>query len=121
MTGDRILVIEPIATNHIDGALEDKPDRCITLSHVEDHLTGSKIPGRSTRETLRRLDLPRVEHGKQLVTTGFDDGHRRSPVAVPTLHHSTQGEVLGRVLIDRQPNADVAANRESLVATHLSF
>src|SRR5262249_23573906 len=83
MTGDRSLVIEPIATNHIHRALEDEPDRCITLAHVEDDLTRCEFPRWSTRKAFRRVDLPRIEHGKQLVTTGFDEGHRCSPGGTP--------------------------------------
>ena len=83
MTGDRSLVIEAIATNHIHRALEDEPDRCVTLAHVEDDLTRCEFPRWSTRKAFRRVDLPRIEHGKQLVTTGFDEGHRGSLGGTP--------------------------------------
>ena len=44
-------------------------------AHIEDDRSGGKVARWSARQTLRRLDLPRVEHWKQLVTTRFDEAH----------------------------------------------
>ena len=44
MAGDRRLVIEAIATHHVDRALEHEPDRDMALADVEDDLTRREFP-----------------------------------------------------------------------------
>jgi hypothetical protein len=81
--GDRRLVIEAIATDHIDRAFKHEPGWGMALADVEDDFTGYEIPRRAAREAPRRVDLARIEHGKKLVTAGLDDAHWRSPGSCP--------------------------------------
>jgi hypothetical protein len=78
MASDRSLAMETIAARHIDRALEHEPDRGIALTHVEYDLAGRKSPCGAACEALRRLDLARVEHRKQLTATGLDEAHWES-------------------------------------------
>src|SRR6476659_10370808 len=73
--GDRRLMIEAIATDHIDRALEHEPGRDIALADVVDDFIGRKVVRWHHCEALRHVDLARIEHRKQLMATSLDDAH----------------------------------------------
>ena len=85
MADDGRLPAEAITAHDVDGSLEHEPSRCFSLTRSEHGLAGCETPCRAACEALGRLDLAHVEHGKHLVTTGFDEGHRCSPGGVPRI------------------------------------
>jgi hypothetical protein len=50
---------------------------------VKDNFTGCEIPRWTARKALRRVDLARIEHGKQLLGTSLDGGHSALLPACP--------------------------------------
>src|SRR6476660_9240637 len=83
-------MIEAIATDHIDRALEHAPGRDISLADVVDDFTGCKVVRWPACEALRHVDLARIEHGKQLMATSRDDAHLALS-RPPPFHSSMQG------------------------------
>src|SRR5262249_20158842 len=61
-------------------AFEHEPGRRVALADIEDNLARREAARFAAGKTLRRLDLRRIEYGKQLVTTRLRKAHRMAPL-----------------------------------------
>ena len=80
VAGDRHFMVEPVATHHLDAALEHQPGWGGSLADVEHDLAGREGPRLPAGKALGRLDLRHIEHRKHLMPTGLDHTHCVSPV-----------------------------------------
>ena len=86
------LVIESIATYHIDRSLEHEPGWGMAFADVEDDFAGCEFARWPACEALRRVDLARIEHRKQLVATSLDNAHLSLSRPQAPLNSSMQGK-----------------------------